>query len=205
MNGSLFFEGVVVGLLMALPLGPIAVLCIQRSLNQGKIHGMVSGFGAASADAIYGFIAVSGLTFISDFLVKEQVCLRLVSGLFLCYMGVKVFRTKPVQRVTPGNNTSYFNNYISALLLTLANAGTFFVFAAVFAGLGLVRESGHYSSSGVLIAGVFVGSGTWWFTLSSITGIFKEKLGYSRLGLLNKISGIIITGFGLFVLVSMWI
>ena len=94
MNTSLFFEGIVVGFLMATPVGPIAVLCIQRTLNQGKIHGIVSGLGAATADAIYSFIAAFGLTVISNFLFKEQIWLRLGGGIFLCYMGLKVFRAK---------------------------------------------------------------------------------------------------------------
>ncbi len=206
MNSSLFLEGIVVGFLIATPIGPIAVLCIQRTLNQGRIHGIVSGLGAATADAIYSFIAVFGLTFILNFLAKEQMWLRLGGGIFLCYMGLRVFRSRPVQRTTSGNNISYVGNYVSAFFLTLANPATFLAFAAIFAGLGLVSAAGHYMSAGLLIAGVFVGSGLWWLTLSGITGIFLKKLGYSRLASLNKISGIIIAGFGLFILLSlgMW-
>jgi threonine/homoserine/homoserine lactone efflux protein len=203
MNTSLFLEGIVVGFLMATPVGPIAVLCIQRTLNQGKIHGMVSGLGAATADAVYSFIAAFGLTFISNFLVKEQMWLRLGGGIFLCYMGLKVFRAKPVQRAASGNNISYIGNYVSAFFLTLANPATFLAFAAIFVGLGLVSAAGHYVSAGLLIAGVFIGSGLWWCTLSGATGIFLKKLGYGKLALLNKISGIIITAFGLFILLSL--
>jgi threonine/homoserine/homoserine lactone efflux protein len=206
MDTSLFLEGIVVGFLMATPIGPIAVLCIQRTLNQGKIHGIVSGLGAATADAIYSFIAVFGLTVISNFLAKEQMWLRLGGGIFLCYMGLKVFRAKLVQRAVSGNNISYVSNYVSAFFLTLANPATFLAFAAILAGLGLVSATRHYVSTGLLIAGVFIGSGLWWFILSGVTGIFLKKLGYSRLALLNKISGIIIASFGLFILLSlgMW-
>ena len=206
MNTSSFFEGIVVGFLIAMPVGPIAVLCIQRTLNQGKIHGMVSGLGAATADAVCSFIAAFGLTFISNFLIKEQMWLRLGGGIFLCYMGLKVFRSKPVQRVASGNDISYISNYVSAFFLTLANPATFLAFAAIFAGLGLASTTRHYVSAGLLIAGVFIGSGFWWCTLSGVTGIFLKKLGYNRLASLNKISGIIIAGFGLFILLSleMW-
>jgi threonine/homoserine/homoserine lactone efflux protein len=205
MNSGLFFEGIIVGFLIATPIGPIAVLCIQRTLNQGRIHGIVSGLGAATADAIYSFIAAFGLTVISNFLVKEQMWLRLGGGLFLCYMGLKVFRTKLVQQAVSGNNINYIGNYVSAFFLTLTNPATFLAFAAIFAGLGLVSTTGQYVSAGLLIAGVFVGSGLWWFTLSGITGIFLKKLGYDKLALLNKISGIIITGFGLCILLSLGI
>jgi threonine/homoserine/homoserine lactone efflux protein len=206
MNGSLFLEGIVIGFLIATPIGPIAVLCIQRTLNQGKIHGIVSGLGAATADAIYSFIAAFGLTVISNFLAKEQMWFRLGGGIFLCYMGLKVFRAKLVQRAVSGNNISYIGNYVSAFFLTLANPAAFLAFAAILAGLGLVSATRHYVSTGLLIAGVFIGSGLWWFILSGVTGIFLKKLGYSRLALLNKISGIIIASFGLFILLSlgMW-
>lgn len=205
MNSSLFLEGIVAGFLIATPVGPIAVLCIQRTLNQGRIHGIVSGLGAATADAIYSFIAVFGLTFILNFLSREQIWLRLGGGIFLCYMGLKVFRAKPVQQAVSGNNISYVGNYVSAFFLTLANPATLLAFAAVFAGLGLVSAAGHYVSAGLLIAGVFIGSELWWFTLSGATGIFLKKLGYSRLASLNKISGIIIASFGLFILLSLGI
>ncbi len=203
MNIALFFKGIAVGFLVSTPVGPIAVLCIQRTLNQGKIHGMVSGLGAATADVIYSLIAVFGLTFITNFLIKEQIWLRLGGGIFLCYMGLRVFRSKPVQQAVSGNNISYIGNYVSAFFLTLANPATFLAFAAIFAGLRLVSAVGHYVSAGLLITGVFIGSGLWWFTLSGVTGIFLEKLGYSKLASLNKISGIIIAGFGLFILLSL--
>ena len=94
MDIGLFFKGLVVGFLISTPVGPIGVLCIQRTLNKGRLHGIVSGLGAATADAIYGFVAAFGLTFVSNFLVKEQLWLRLVGGIFLCYMGVRVFLFK---------------------------------------------------------------------------------------------------------------
>jgi len=203
MGTTLFLKGIVVGLLISIPVGPIAVLCIKRTLNEGKIHGIVSGLGAATADAIYGFIAVSSLTFISKFLVKEQIWLRLMGGFFLCYMGVRVFRSRLMQRSTSGNGASHLSNYVSALLLTLANPATFLALAAVFAGLGVVEIRVHHSSAGLLVGGVFIGSGLWWFILNSITGVFLGKLDYVRLARLNRISGIIITGFGLLVLLSL--
>ncbi|HUW19478.1 MAG TPA: LysE family transporter [Sedimentisphaerales bacterium] len=203
MDSSIFFKGIVVGFLVATPLGPIAVLCIQRTLNEGKIHGMVSGLGAATADALYGLIAAFGLTFVSNFLVKEQLWLRVGGGILLCYMGGRIFLSRPVQRAASGNGASYTNNYISTFLLTLANPGTFIAFAAMFAGFGLVQANGHYASAGLLVAGVFVGSEIWWLILSSVAATFLQRLGYGKLSWLNKIAGIVIAGFGLFVLLSL--
>lgn len=203
MNIGLFFKGLVVGFLISTPVGPIGVLCIQRTLNKGKLHGIVSGLGAATADAIYGFIAAFGLTFISNFLVKEQMWLRLVGGIFLCYMGVRVFLSKSEQRTAPADSTSYVRDYVSVFFLTLTNPITFLAFAATFAGLGLVNLIEHHIAALLLVAGIFVGAGLWWLILSSITATFLRKLLYSRPAWLNKISGIVIIVFGLFVLLTL--
>jgi len=202
MNIGLFLKGLFVGFLISTPVGPIAVLCIQRTLNKSKLHGIASGLGAATADAIYGFIAVFGLTFISSFLVKEQLWLRLVGGIFLCYMGTRVFLSKSEKRTASADSTSYVSDYVSALFLTLANPITFLAFAATFAGLGLVRMIEHHIAALLLVAGVFVGAGLWWLILSGITATFLGKLLYSRPAWLNKVSGIVIIVFGLFILLT---
>jgi threonine/homoserine/homoserine lactone efflux protein len=203
MNIGLFFKGLLVGFLIATPVGPTGVLCIQRTLNKGKLHGIVSGLGAASADAIYGFVAAFGLTFISNFLVKEQMWLRLIGGIFLCYMGARVYLSKSQQRATPEDGASYVRDYVSAFILTFTNPTTFLAFAAAFAGLGLVSLIEHHIAALLLVAGVFVGSGLWWLILSGITATFLGKLLYTRPAWLNKISGIIIIAFGLFVLLTL--
>jgi threonine/homoserine/homoserine lactone efflux protein len=203
MNIGVFLKGLFVGFLMSTPVGPIAVLCIQRTLSKGKLHGIVSGLGAATADAIYGFVAAFGLTFVSNFLVKEQMWLRLVGGIFLCYMGVKVFLFKSEQRSAPTDSTSYVRDFLSAFFLTLTNPITFFAFAATFAGLGLVRMIEHHLAALLLVAGIFVGAGLWWLIVSAITATFLGRLLYNRPAWLNKISGIVIVVFGLFVLLSL--
>jgi len=203
MNIGLFFKGLLVGFLIAMPVGPIGVLCIQRTLHKGKLHGMVSGLGAATADAIYGFIAAFGLTFISNFLVKEQMWLRIIGGIFLCYMGARVYLSKSQQQAASGNGTSYVRDYVSAFILTFTNPTTFLAFAAMFAGLGLVRAVEHHVTALLLVAGVFVGSGLWWFVLSGLAATFLGKLLYSRPTWLNRVSGIVIIIFGLFVLLTL--
>lgn len=203
MTIMIFLKGIVIGFLISTPVGPIAVLCIQRTLNNGRIHGIVSGLGAATADAIYSLFAVSGLSFILNFLIKEQLWLRLVGGLFLCYTGMKLFYSKVVQRAASGGGTSYFSNYVSAFIFAMTNPGTIITFAAVFASLGILHINVNYASAGLLVAGVFVGAGLWWFILNSISRVFLKKLDYVKLAWLNKISGIVIAGFGLFVLMSL--
>jgi threonine/homoserine/homoserine lactone efflux protein len=198
-----FLKGMAIGFLISLPVGPIAVLCIHRTLNEGRIHGMISGLGAATADVIYGFLAASGLSFISNFLIKEQLWFRLLGGLFLCYMGIRLFRSKLIQKDVSEDSTSYFSNYVSALFLTLSNPSTFLALAAIFASLGVTQTRVHHVSVGLLVSGVFIGSGLWWFILNIATGVFLKQLDYIKLAWLNRISGIVIAGFGVLVLVSL--
>lgn len=196
---GIFFKGLVVGFLVATPVGPIGLLCIQRTLSEGKISGLVSGLGAATADAVFGLIAALGLTFISSFLVKEQLWLRLFGGLFLCYLGVRTFLSKPTE-ASSANAPSHISNYGSTFLLAFTSPITILVFAAVFAGLGVVISGTHYFSVGLSVAGVFIGSALWWFMLCGAAGILREKISYGKSTKLNKISGIIITVFGLVIL-----
>jgi threonine/homoserine/homoserine lactone efflux protein len=200
MDVSFFFKGLVVGFLIAAPVGPVGLLCIQRTLSEGKVHGLVSGLGAATADAIFGSIAALGLTFVSNFLVEEQFWLRLFGGLFLCYLGGKTFFSKSAGQASSANAPRHISNYGSTLLLAFTNPITILVFAAVFAGLGLVSSGTHYFSVGLSVAGVFIGSALWWFVLCGAAGILHGKISYGILTGLNRISGIIVTVFGLVIL-----
>lgn len=200
---SFFFKGLIVGFLIATPLGAIGMLCIQRTLNYGKLHGIFSGLGAATADALYSIVAAFGLTFISNFLLEEQIFFRLFGGILLCCIGAQIFLSKNTQQVTSGNNSSLVGDYVSTLFLTLANPMTFLAFAAVFAGMGVVDISGRYISACLLVAGVFVGSTLWWLALSTVAGMFAGKLTCRKLTWLNRTSGAVIAGFGILVLLSL--
>jgi threonine/homoserine/homoserine lactone efflux protein len=178
------------------------VLCIRRTLADGWASGLVSGLGAASADAVYGSIAGFGLAFISNFLVSQQLWLRLVGGLFLCFLGVKTFLAKPAIEAASGREGGLLAAYASTLFLTLTNPMTIISFAAIFAGLGLAGVRGNYGSAGILVLGVFMGSAAWWLLLSGTVGIFRARFKPALLRWVNRISGVIIVGFGILALVS---
>jgi len=202
MELEMFVKGFIIGISIAAPVGPIGVLCIQRTLTGGNIHGLVTGLGAATADAVYGFIAAFGLTVISNFLLQQHYWFRLLGGIFLCYLGVRAFLSTPSKANLTGHNQSHVASYGTAFLLTLTNPMTILSFAAIFSGLGIVRAEAHYASASYLVLGVFSGSGIWWLILSSSTGVFREKLITGNLTWVNKISGIIIFSFGLFALLG---
>ncbi len=204
MNLSILIRGIVIGFSIAAPVGPIGVLCIRRTLTEGRASGLVSGLGAASADAVYGCIAGFGLTFLSNFLVSRQTELRLAGGLFLLYLAVKTFIAQPAHKAAEAKGHGLPGAYLSTFFLTFTNPMTIISFAAIFAGLGLAEGSGNYASAGILVLGVFAGSALWWLLLSGGVGLFRGKFTTERLRWLNRVSGSIIAAFGLFALWSVF-
>jgi len=202
-NLAFFLRGLLIGFSIAAPVGPIGVLCIRRTLTRGRLSGYVSGLGAATADSIYGSIAGFGLAFISNFLVSQQVWLRLAGGVFLCYLGIRTFLAKPAGPAAPAKENNLLGDYASTFFLTLTNPMTIIAYVAVFAGLGLAGARNTYASAGILVLGVFTGSFLWSFSLCSAVGFFREKFNQRGLAWVNRIAGIIITGFGVFTLLSL--
>jgi threonine/homoserine/homoserine lactone efflux protein len=203
MDISFLLRGFIIGFSIAAPVGPIGVLCMRRTLAEGRPSGIVSGLGAATADAIYGSVAGFGLTFISNFLVSQQLWLHLIGGVFLCYLGIRTIVAKPADHAASANGNDLLGAYASTFFLTLTNPMTILFFAAIFAGLGLGSTNGNYLSAGVLVLGIFIGSSLWWLVLSGGVGLFRAKFNVRRLQWINRISGIIITGFGAFALLSL--
>ncbi len=208
MDFPIFIQGLIIGFSIAAPVGPIGILCIRRTLAEGRQSGFVSGLGAATADAVYGCIAGFGLTFIATFLIEQSQWLRLIGGGFLLYLGIRTFLSRP----SPVDNSSssldgsvnLTGNYLSTFFLTLTNPLTILSFAAIFAGLGVgSTSSGDYASAVILVAGVFLGSGSWWFLLSGTVGLVRQRFNPNYLVWVNRISGLIIIIFGVVAIVSL--
>ena len=189
-----------IGISIAAPVGPIGVLCIRRTLSDGKLTGFLSGMGAASADMVYGAIAAFGLTMVSNLLLENSFWLRIIGGGFLLYLGVKTFMEKPADHAAQATQGGYFSAYLSTFLLTITNPMTILSFAAIFAGTMLTKETG---SPFVLVMGVFLGSAAWWLTLSLGIGMMRNSLTTSHMTWINRISGAVITAFGMFTLLSL--
>ena len=199
---SFLLRGLIIGFSIAAPVGPIGVLCIRRTLAQGRVTGLISGLGAATADALYGCVAGFGLTFVSSFLIGQQTWLRLVGGAFLCYLGLKTLLSRPEEGAASVGEGGLLGAYVSTLFLTLTNPLTILSFAAVFAGLGAGSAGQGYLSAGVSVLGVFLGSALWWLLLSGGVSLFRHRLNLQKLAWVNRISGAIIVGFGLLALLS---
>ena len=191
-----FYADLLIGFSIAAPVGPIGVLCIRRTLANGRLTGFVSGLGAATADACYGSIAALGLTLISAFLIDQANWLRLIGGTYLCYLGIKTFRSKPAAQAAEVDGRGLLGAYTSTLFLTLTNPMTILSFAAIFAGLGAGAASGNVWGALLMVAGVFLGSCAWWMILVTLTSLFRSRLSTVGLGWVNRVSGGIILVFG---------
>jgi len=193
-------KGVVVGLSIAAPVGPIGLLCIRRSLAEGWRVGLATGLGAATADAAYGCVAGFGLTAVSSLLIGQRFWLGLLGGLFLCYLGVRIFLSPSATQAATTSGKGLLAAYFSTLALTLANPMTILSFVAVFTGLGL-GDSRDFVAAGALVAGVFTGSALWWLLLSGSVAVFRSQVDAAWMQGVNRISGAILLAFGLF---SIW-
>lgn len=197
MDSSLFLRGLILGFAIAAPVGPIGLLCIQRTLNNGRVTGLVSGLGAATADAIYGAIAAFGLSLLTAFLVQQQMWLGLAGGLFLCYLGVRTVLAPPAQSAATVEGHGLLGAYSSTLLLTLTNPMTIMSFVAIFAGAGLAATSGDSLAALLLVAGVFAGSAAWWLMLSGGVSLLRGVVTARTLRWINYVAGGVIVAFGM--------
>lgn len=202
MELTLLLRGVLIGLAIAAPVGPIGVLCIQRTLIQGRLYGLVTGLGAATADALYGCVAAFGLTLISNLLVNLQTPLRLVGGVYLCFLGIKTFRQKMIG-MTQVQRSNVTSAYLSTLMLTLTNPMTIMSFVAIFAGLGVGVAQGDVLSGAVVVLGVYTGSALWWLLLSTFTGFLTGRMAPRVMQWIKWIAGTVILAFGIIALISL--
>lgn len=194
---SLFLKGFMIGLSIAAPVGPIGVLCINRTLRQGLIVGLFSGLGAAVADALYGCIAGFGLVAIAGFLLGVKMPIQLVGGAFLIYLGIKTYLSSTNNMSAPDKASTLWQDFSSTLLLTLTNPATILSFIAIYSSLGIVDSDASYHEAIVIVLGVFIGSLAWWCVLSSGISIIRHKLSQNTLKWINRFSGVILLAFGL--------
>jgi threonine/homoserine/homoserine lactone efflux protein len=193
-----FLKGLLIGFTVAAPLGPIGIICLRRAITHGRLAGFVSGLGAATADAAYALIAALGLTAITNLLVEHKAWLQGGGGVFLVYLGVTMLRSRPAQPETVAVDRGLVAGYASTFALTFTNPMTILSFVGLFAGFGL--ES---FASGMVVAGVFLGSALWWLLLSAVAGWFSGRAKSGSRRTVNVIAGLIVAGLGVWQLVQL--
>ncbi len=200
----LFFKGMIVGITIAMPVGPVGVLCLQRAMTGGVRLGLASGFGAALGDSLYGLVAAMGLTVVSTFLTGHVFWLKLVGGGFLVGTGSRMYTEKETPHFISGPSSRHMaGSFASTLFLTLTNPLTILAFLVIFAGLGLGQPGGGIIHGLSLVLGVFCGSGLWWLAIAFGGPYLRDKL-IHRLDLVRKISALVIIVFGLLAIATIW-
>jgi len=196
MKLSLLIRGIVIGFSIAAPVGPIGVLCIRRTLADGRAAGLATGLGAATADAIYGCLAAFGLTVVMHALLGAGIWIRVIGGAFLAYLGIRTLLARPSDEAARAGGIGLFGAYASTFALTLTNPMTILSFLAVFAALGLGTTHPEPLAAATLVLGVFAGSALWWLTLSGGVTLLRSRFDARSLRWVNWISGAILIAFG---------
>jgi threonine/homoserine/homoserine lactone efflux protein len=197
-------KGILVGLVIAVPVGPVGIMCVRRTIFEGKLVGLVSGFGAATADAMFGIIAGFGITAVADWLLGYQEWLRGIGGCVLILVGGNNLRTNPqAQLDSPPDPESLSWDFLSTFLLTLANPVTIFAFAGIFAAIGLSGAEATFDRAAILVLGVWVGSLLWWLALAFGLTSFARSLDTRYLAWINRASGGILLLSGTALLASL--
>lgn len=199
---SFLAKGLVLGFSIAAPVGPIGVLCFRRALEQGFWPAVAGGLGTAAADAMYAAVAAFGITAVSALLLDFQRMLALVGGAALLWLGVRAFRARPADGPAEADGRGLTPMFAATFLLTLANPATILSFAAVFAGLGLAGAVNGGTAAGVLTLGVFAGSMLWWILLAGTVSALRARVPRSALVWVNRLSGLLLGAFGIYVLVG---
>lgn len=196
MDPSVFIQGMIIGLTLAVPVGPIALLCIQRAVTDGRLHGIASGIGVATADSFYAGVTFFGLTAISGLIITHQFSLRLAAGIVLILVGIRIFLSMPVPLSVKTEHETYLRDYLSMVAIAIANPLTLIFFVAILPGFGVVFHENSVLSASEFVGGVFFGSTLWWIILCGSIGSFRSRISDGHLGLINRVSGVLIVIFG---------
>jgi len=193
----LFLKGILIGLLIAIPVGPVGIVCVHRVMAKGRLAGLFSGLGAAVADGLYGAVAAFGLTLISNFLIERNFWIRLFGGIFIVFIGIRMYFAKPVTDIEDDIPNTLVRDFLSTFIITLTNPLTIMGFLAIFAGLNLIDPRRGPLDASILVSGVVAGSGVWWLALVLVFGFVRSKFDFAYLNMVNKIVGILIVILGI--------
>ncbi|MCK9578908.1 MAG: LysE family translocator [Methanoregula sp.] len=198
---SPFVQGIIIGLTLAVPVGPISLICIRRAVDGGRLHGIISGIGVSTADSFYAAVAVLGLTVVSAFIIAQQVFFRAVAGLVLIAVGIRVFLSVPAGPGVEDGQESYAKDYLTLFAIAIANPMTIIFFLVILPGFGIVPGVTSLFTSAEFVLGIFSGSVVWWIVLCGSVGSVRSRLNIHNLQLINQISGVLIVLFGIGMLV----
>jgi threonine/homoserine/homoserine lactone efflux protein len=196
---EIIIKGIIIGLFISVPLGPIGMLCVQRTLNRGRKYGMITGLGASTSDLVYTIIALFFISFVADFLETNKIIIQVVGSLVVIGFGVFIFRSNPSTQPLPNQTTqeSMIGDYFSSFILTLSNPLILFVLIGLFARFDFLNSNTTTITYVSGISAILAGACLWWAILTFFTSKFRDKLSYRGLKTLNRAIGLIILIFGI--------
>lgn len=193
---DLVIKGLLIGIVASAPMGPVGVLCIQRTLNKGRWYGFITGLGAAVSDIIYALITGFGMSFVVDFIenVETMFYLKLMGSVMLFCFGIYTFKSNPAEsmRPTSKNKGTLLHNFITAFLVTLSNPLIIFLFVALFARFTFVVPD-HFIQQSMGYVSIFIGALLWWFLLSYFINKIRARFNVKEIFLINKVIGSIVS------------
>ncbi len=206
MQLKIFIEGILIGILASIPLGPIGVLCVQRTLSRGRMSGFVSGMGAALSDLVYVAFAVLSLSLVVGFVEDKILYIQILGVIIMVFMGLRIYFSNPAVQLRKQNNqkTKLLQDFISTFLYTIANPLVVFFFVTLFAAFNVVESTHTFLNQIIVIVGVYIGACSWWFILTSVVNLFRSKINLRRLYLINRIAGATIVVLGV-VAFAVWL
>jgi threonine/homoserine/homoserine lactone efflux protein len=188
---DLLSKGFIVGIVVSAPLGPVGVLCIQRTLNKGRWYGFITGLGASLSDIAYALLTGYGMSFIFDFINANLFYLQLLGSIMLLGFGFYTFRSNPVQSIRPisTNKGSYFHNFITAFAVTLSNPLIIFLFIGLFARFAFVLPGMPVYEEVIGYLAILLGALTWWFGITFFVSKVRTRFNLRGIWLINRIIG----------------
>ncbi len=201
---STIVEGITIGLCTSIPVGPIAILIIQRTLQKGRLHGFFSGLGAATSDTFYALLAIVGLSVVLSFIEENKLIIQIAGSAIMMIFGVYIFFQNPAKNIEKSktDKSSYWQEYLTAFFLTLSNPLMIFLYIGLFAQYNFISSESHFFEIAIGICSVFLGAGLWWFLITLLASIFRKRFNIRGLWILNKATGLLIFVIALAALVS---
>lgn len=201
---STIIEGITIGLCTSIPVGPIAILIIQRTLQKGRMHGFTSGLGAATSDTFYALLAIVGLSVVLSFIEENKLIIQIIGSAIMVIFGVYIFFQNPAKNIekSKADKSSYWQEYLTAFFLTLSNPLMIFLYIGLFAQYNFISSESHFIEIAIGICSVFLGAALWWFLLTLLASVFRKRFNIRGLWILNKATGILISVIALVALIS---
>lgn len=193
------YNGFIIGVIVSAPMGPIGILCVQRTLNRGRLHGLVTGLGAMFSDLIYAAITLIGMGIVDDFMKANELLLQFIGSIVIVLFGIAIFSTNPLKILKPSTNTTetrYNHDFITAFFLTLSNVAIIFLFISLFARFHYNPLDISWLTFAVGLTSIGLGALAWWFFITTYVSKLKRYFNRQSLKLFNRVVGVILILLG---------